>query len=478
MKQGLLLKAYGMLWGVLTPFLHRNARLADGWKERRIPVDWLAHVPWAMRERRGCDIWLQAASGGEARLALAVLAALPRRERSGEERPGEEENAWRVLLTTWTRQGRDILEKGTAQLCRERPDILCAVRFAPLDAPALALRAVDLAEPRVVAMLETELWPGLMAACREREVPLAVINGRMTSSSYECYRIIRAMLRTAPPQRVLAMSGDDLTRFSGIFEGAGEPVCRLERMPNIKFDLAARVLDDTCADTAHVLTEMSCGGDLHLLFGGVPLALYASIREQEENRLCPGILELRRKNPYCSIIVAPRHMHRVEPWRQRFHDLGLSCVSASSLDMNAPCESLAPGSIILWDRFGDLPYLYAAADAVYVGGAFGQGGQNFLEALAGGVVPCVGPGLGNFLWALGKDSPPDLVEAGLLRICRKSSEVRDHMIRETASRRTESERSGIRSRFRTWLAARTGGTVQAANALVQMLDERETIRRT
>lgn len=92
MKQGLLLKAYGMLWGVLTPFLHRNARLADGWKERRIPVDWLAHVPWAMRERRGCDIWLQAASGGEARLALAVLAALPRRERSGEERPGEEEN--------------------------------------------------------------------------------------------------------------------------------------------------------------------------------------------------------------------------------------------------------------------------------------------------------------------------------------------------------------------------------------------------
>lgn len=111
MKQGLLLKAYGMLWGVLTPFLHRNARLADGWKERRIPVDWLAHVPWAMRERRGCDIWLQAASGGEARLALAVLAALPRRERSGEERPGEEENAWRVLLTTWTRQGRDILEK-------------------------------------------------------------------------------------------------------------------------------------------------------------------------------------------------------------------------------------------------------------------------------------------------------------------------------------------------------------------------------
>ena len=77
MKQGLLLKAYGMLWGVLTPFLHRNARLADGWKERRIPVDWLAHVPWAMRERRGCDIWLQAASGGRPVLRLPYLPHCP-----------------------------------------------------------------------------------------------------------------------------------------------------------------------------------------------------------------------------------------------------------------------------------------------------------------------------------------------------------------------------------------------------------------
>lgn len=317
-----------------------------------------------------------------------------------------------------------------------------------------------------------------MAACRERGVPLAVVNGRMTSSSYECYRIIRAMLRAAPPQRVLAMSGDDLARFSGIFEGAGEPVCRLERMPNIKFDLAARVLDDTwrrhrsCPDG----NELRRRPPSAVRRGASGLVCFDPGAGGEQT--LPRHTGTASEKSVLQHYRRSRHMHRVEPWRQRFHDLGLSCVSASSLDMNAPCESLAPGSIILWDRFGDLPYLYAAADAVYVGGAFGQGGQNFLEALAGGVVPCVGPGLGNFLWALGKDSPPDLVEAGLLRICRKSSEVRDHMIRETASRRTESERSGIRSRFRTWLAARTGGTVQAANALVQMLDERETIRRT
>ncbi len=225
MKQGFFLKAYGMLWRVLIPFLRRNKRLADGWEERRVPVDWLAHVPWAMRERRGCDVWLQAASGGEARLALAVLEALPERASGTDAR----DKAWRVLLITWTRQGRDVLEAGVARIGALRRDMLCAVRFAPLDEPAR--RALDLADPRVLALLETELWPGLMAACRETGVPLAVLNGRMTNTSYECYRVLRNVLRDMPPRRVLAMCGEDLSRFCGIFDGAGNPPCRLELIP-------------------------------------------------------------------------------------------------------------------------------------------------------------------------------------------------------------------------------------------------------
>ena len=468
MKQGFFLKAYGMLWRVLIPFLRRNKRLADGWEERRVPVDWLAHVPWAMRERRGCDVWLQAASGGEARLALAVLEALPERA-SG---TGARDNAWRVLLITWTRQGRDVLEAGVARIGALRRDMLCAVRFAPLDEPATALRALELAEPRVLALLETELWPGLMAACRETGVPLAVLNGRMTNTSYECYRVLRNVLRDMPPRRVLAMCGEDLSRFCGIFDGAGNPPCRLELIPNIKFDLALHTLDRACQSAAEPLPEMACGGNLRLLFGTAPLALFASTREQEENRLCPRILELRRKNPACVIVLAPRHMHRVEAWRSRFYDLGIPCVLASSLNADAPCESLAPEAVVLWDRFGDLPHLYAAADAVYVGGGFGQGGQNFLEALAGGVVPCVGPRLGNFLWALGDDCPPALAEAGLLRICRRLVDVRDYMLAGTRARRTEGEREAVRARFRTWLEMRTGGSRRTAQVLAQMLEER------
>ncbi len=468
MRQGFFLKAYGVLWRLLMPFLRRNRRLAEGWEERLVPADWLAHVPWAMRERRGCDLWLQAASGGEARLALAVLEALPERPTKRDARPGSEDGAWRVLMTTWTRQGRDMLERGASRICALRGDMLCAVRFAPLDEPDTALRALELAEPRVLALLETELWPGLMSACREKDVPLAVLNGRMTSTSHECYRMLRGVLRGMSPRRVLAMSGEDRSRFAGIFEGAGSPPCRPELMPNIKFDLAAVSLAEEHA--APFLPEMACGGEVRLLFGGAPLALFASIREQEENRLCPRILELRSRNPSCVIVLAPRHMHRVEPWKARFYDLGLPCVPASALNTDAPCESLPPGTLVLWDRFGDLPRLYAAADAAYVGGGFGQGGQNFLEALTGGVVPCVGPGLGNFRWALGNDCPPGLVEAGLLRICRRAADVREYMLEETRVRRTETEREAVRARFRSWLEMRTGGTRLAACALTEMLE--------
>ena len=76
-----------------------------------------------------------------------------------------------------------MLERGASRICALRGDMLCAVRFAPLDEPDTALRALELAEPRVLALLETELWPGLMSACREKDVPLAVLNGRMTSTS-------------------------------------------------------------------------------------------------------------------------------------------------------------------------------------------------------------------------------------------------------------------------------------------------------
>ncbi len=446
----LFFRIYTGLWRVARPLLRRNKRLVEGWAERCVSTGWLeGEAP--------VDLWVQAASGGEAHLAVALLKALP-------ERP-----ALRVLAVTWTRQGREVLETALSALKADRPWLTVLVRYAPLDEPAVVRRAVELARPRVLALLETELWPGLLGACAEAGVPVHVINGRMTRTSYECYRIIASVLRRLPLQGIHAVSVEDAERFARLLDRTAAPdalptvrPAAVDVMPNIKFDRAVDTL--------------SAPPSLHLtpLFRDVsPLILLASVRKEEENRVAPWVGRLLRARPNGAVVVAPRHMHRVDAWMSRLHDLGLRPRAATELEEGETCP---PGAVLVWDRFGELPRLYAVADAAFVGGSFGLGGQNFLEALAAGIVPCVGPSLENFRWALGVDpsstlpSSPSLEAAGLLHVCPTPRAACECLLKPGPD---PEERADIRERFLTWLTPRAGGAAYAARLLDAALNEAE-----
>lgn len=439
-------RCYAGLWRVVTPFLRRNKRLADGWTERLAPADWLA-------DAAPVDVWLQAASGGEAHLALTLLRALP-------DRP-----CLRVLIATWTRQGREVAERALPALLEEKPWLSVVVRFAPLDAPAVARRALELARPRLLVLLETELWPGLLGACAEAGVPVRVVNGRMTRASFEAYAVIRPVLQKLPLSCVHAVSSDDAARFARTFELAARPEegatenpgsarsrC-VDVMPNIKFDRAVAALDDVPSTELAPVFRLAR-----------PVFLLASVRKQEETRLAPWLGRLLQAFPRAVVVVAPRHMYRVDAWMSRLYDLGLRPRAASSLK---PGEACPPGSTLVWDRFGDLPRLYALADVAYVGGGFGQGGQNFLEALTAGLVPCVGPSLDNFHWALGEEQPPSLPEAGLLTVCPNPRALYEALL--TAAERPR-DREEVRRQFKAWIAPRAGGAAYAARLLMEALD--------
>ncbi|MCH5276711.1 MAG: 3-deoxy-D-manno-octulosonic acid transferase [Desulfovibrionaceae bacterium] len=433
-------RLYAGLWRMARPLLKRRARLADGWAERCVPADWMAgEAP--------VDLWVQAASGGEAHLAVALLKAMP-------ERPG-----LRVLVSTWTRQGRQVIEGAMPGLRADKPWLSVLVRYAPLDEPAVARRAVKLAAPRALVLLETELWPGLMGACAEAGVPLYVVNGRMTKTSYECYRVIASVLRRLPVRAVYAVSPGDADRFARVFDAgfrhgeasAGHPVT-VELMPNIKLDRAVETLGaPPCLNLAPLFRKVS-----HLV-------LLASVRKEEERLLGPWAGRLLRAWPDGAVVVAPRHMHRVKAWMSRLYDLGLRPMAATELGGGA----VLPGSVLVWDRFGELPGLYAVANSAFVGGSFGLGGQNFLEALAAGLVPCVGPSLDNFRWALGLEPLPDgpalpsLEEAGLLRICSSPRAACEWLLKTDSA----PAREDVRARFLAWLRPRSGGAAYAARLL-------------
>ncbi|MCQ2443956.1 MAG: hypothetical protein MJ061_00435 [Mailhella sp.] len=444
-------RAYALLWRVGLRLLRRNRRLADGWDERT----------GAETSGFRADLWLQAASGGEARIALSVCGSLP------------SDAAMSILVSTWTRQGRDLVEKAIPGLRASHPHLDIAVRFAPFDRPDIALAALKEASPRLVVLLETELWPGLLAGCRSLGIPVHIINGRITGGTVRLGKLLSGVMRAIAPERVLAVSEADAQRFAGVLGHDSEV------MPNIKFDLAAaRPLPDSAAR-------------LPVSFGG-PVFLFASLRHSDETRISGHLHLIRRHFPDAAVVIVPRHLHRVRPWMERLEDLGLRPVLLSGL---GDSSEMPEGAALVWDRFGDLPGLYAEATAVFVGGSFGQGGQNFLEALSAGVVPCIGPSASSFLWAMSASgSLPSLEEAGLLHVRKTPKAVVETMLMQAGADISAFAGRGlvsgilcrmspgcasplapampkdeVRAGFDSWLEPRRGGSALAARVIMERL---------
>lgn len=473
-----LLAAYGAVWRMARPVLRRNARLAEGFDQRMVPEGWAD----------AAHLWVQAASGGEAYLAWELLRHLdaPARQDGTEDAgqqgdqgdqggqdsqggkadkplsplPGPQDGCrapgepLSVLCTSCTRQGVEVLEKARDWAAEHRPDLRVQVRYFPFDEPALMRQALDQVRPCAVALLETELWPGLLSSCHAQGVPVAVLNGRMTPRSLSGYLLAPGLWKRMPPAHIAAISADDARRFGLLF---GDD--RTSVMPNIKFDRTA--LARAAQHAPNPLAGVVLRAD-------APLVVLGSVREEEEAALLPVITRIREACPQADIAVAPRHMHRVPAWVDALAAAGHPWVLRSNL--TAPP---APGSVVLWDVFGELAQLYEAASAVFVGGSLAPlGGQNFLEPLGHGIVPCVGPSRENFAWTeqAGQTKQAGLAgqglsEAGLLREVRNAAELAEALVAQMAQ---PEQRADVLRRFGAWLAPRRGGGRMAAERLLSV----------
>jgi 3-deoxy-D-manno-octulosonic-acid transferase len=411
---GLLLKAYDAAMLAAVPLLPRlSPRLEKGHAERKAPS--YAETP--------CDIWIQAASGGEANLANLLVQILPK-DKS-------------ILTTSCTDQGLDILKKSATGNVR--------AGYFPYDSPKSMRRTLQKLKPKVVVLLETELWPGLMAACAKLDVPMVLVNGRMTTRSLAGYLAVKQFFRSTAPRHILATSEDSAQRFGLLF---GED--RVEVMSNMKFDGVGLADAGTPKDNP--------------LFGilkpGDPFFVFGSIRRQEEEHMRTALGLVRKARPKTNIGLFPRHMERLEHWKQVLTEDGGDWVLRSELK-----EAPRRGTVILWDVFGELGAAYAFAKAAYVGGALTpQGGQNFLEPLAQGVVPVIGPHWTNFAW-IGRE----LVDEGLVVEAETAEAVADALLK-TGSR--PKAKGKVKERMRVYIESRQGGTATAVGNILQIAEEK------
>ncbi|MFO8112485.1 MAG: glycosyltransferase N-terminal domain-containing protein [Desulfosalsimonadaceae bacterium] len=417
-------QVYEKGWALAMPLLRLSRRLQDGFAHRKLETS----LPYA-------DLWIQAASGGEAYLAWTLLEHL------------RTTAPLRVLVTTNTRQGMDIIGKAAAALARINPALTLFPAWFPFDRPSTMAAAVSQVNPKLAVLLESEMWPGFMHALKSRKCPVLIINGRMTKKSMSAYRRFPGTCKALRPDRILAISREDAHRFETVFGQGTAGV-----MNNIKFDsLAVDLSDKNC--------ENPTGFMAHLIPAGARFLVLGSIRREEEANIAQIIQKTNRARPDVITGLFPRHLERVEHWKKALSGLGLRWRLRSGIE-----KPVQGGDIILWDVFGELAGAYAAADAVFVGGSLAPlGGQNFLEPLACGTVPVIGPSHENFSWV-----GEEIFRSGLVIKTRDSDEAADAIIRQLKDPLPHPE---IASKAMAYITARQGGARRACEVIEKILGD-------
>jgi len=424
--QKFLFKLYDMGWRLIIPLLKLNRRLNEGYAARTLMV----------APKGPVSIWIQAASAGEAYLAVSLINALPA------------DGKFEILVSTNTRQGMEILEKAAAGINRQMPLLNIRLTFFPFDQPALMDSAVRRFDPKVMVLLETELWPGLLSALQKHGCKILIINARITQKSLNRYRMIPRLWKRLAPDRVLAITRADADRFAKLFGHEN-----VEIMSNIKFD---RV---NLEDSSNTGTDRL----YQLLPHKTDFLVLGSIRQQEESDVIKIIEKLSNRFPNLVIGIFPRHMHRLTAWERYLDKIKKPWTYRSALST----EAVYPGTLVLWDTFGELNSAYANATAVFVGGSLAPlGGQNFLEPLINGVIPVIGPSWENFTW-VGKD----VFTMGLVRKCRDwelaVAELTDLIENPPPKNR-------IQDTAAEYVKKRRGGTDQACRLIMQTLIHNQT----
>jgi 3-deoxy-D-manno-octulosonic-acid transferase len=308
-------------------------------------------------------IWLHCVSVGE------TQAARPLVERLRKEFPDHA-----LVVSTITRTGQKL---ATDVFARHAD----AVFYFPFDWRWSVRRALRTITPSVVLLMETELWPNFLRECKAREIPVALVNGRISRQSFRRYSSIKFFLKRVLEAVNIAVMQSDAD--AGRLRELGMRGDRIQTAGNLKFDAGA--LPSAGEKTAEIRERFG-------LSAGAPLILAASTHAPEEKIILESFKRLRASQPV-RLMLAPRHPERFAEVASLIQTSGLTWARRT----NAPDGADPQADLILLDTIGELPATYSLATVVFVGGSIvDRGGHNVLEPAAAGVPVVTGAHTHNF----------------------------------------------------------------------------------
>jgi 3-deoxy-D-manno-octulosonic-acid transferase len=233
--------------------------------------------------------------------------------------------------------------------------------------------------PRLLILVETEIWPNLIHEARLQGARIAVVNGRISDRSVGRYRLVRFFLRRVLSDvDLLLMQTEEYARRMASIGALPE---RVRVVGNLKYDaLVAPAASDG-------LARLVCGD------GSGPLWVAGSTVAGEEERVLGAFRRVREAFPGARLVIAPRHPERFDDVQVRVEAAGFACARRTRLGAD-PWQG---GEVLLLDTIGELAGVYAAASVVFVGGSLvPAGGHNVLEPAVAGKAVIVGPHMENF----------------------------------------------------------------------------------
>lgn len=359
----------------------------------------LGHYPFQLSR---C-IWVHAVSVGETLAAVPLIKSL---QLSHPHLP--------VLVTTMTPTGSALVKQSLGEHVHHV--------YLPYDVPCAVSRFLASFRPLIGIIMETELWPNLFAQCQKQNVPICLINARLSEKSANGYRLVAALVREMLHHvAVVAATGaEDAKRLIGL----GAQKARVVVTGNVKFDLQ---LPDGLAERSDAWREKA-GKDRFIWIA-------ASTHDKEEAIVLDAHRKLRQKDPNALLILAPRHP-------ERCHSIYSLCETffvTERMGQSASCGKET--GVYLVDRIGALLMMYCVADVAFVGGSLvPHGGHNMLEPAALSKPILSGPYCHNFT-----DSVKQLLSRDALSLVHHAEELATQLLLLRASP-TLCAQMGLRAR--------------------------------
>ena len=306
------------------------------------------------------SIWFHAVSVGEVNAVEALV------KKAKIEFP-----EYNIAVTTVTKTGQQVAQN-------KLKNIADIISYFPYDNKFSVNAALNALNPKIVVIAETEIWPAFCHEVNKKNIPLILVNGRISPNSHKGYKKIRFFFKKVLKNfsLILMQSDDDKNRIIDI----GASSNNVEVMGNLKFDIANILTKDEIKELKYSIKS----SDYNILIAG-------STHKGEDETIINVYKRLKIEIKDLKLLIAPRHPERND------QVLKLICATGFKIGLRSKQSHFKNTDIILLDTMGELSKLYSVAKIAFIGGSFsGTGGHNPLEAAIYGIPVVSGADVFNF----------------------------------------------------------------------------------